>query len=255
MPEKDGIGYGPHTPQKVHDLGVILRQHIAITFATRDRYPFWQGVPYHYIDATAGAGECPELKLKGSPLVFLDAIADRPFRADLIERVDVNLQALAQRVPDRYGQQVRFHGGNYEAIIPQILEIRPPLPLGLLFVDPTGEKPDLPTLQLVARARRYMELLMYVPATIIKRCRHLRGHEVRLEDYTAGIAKKYWLVREPSGKEQWTFLLGTNTANFKDYRAIGFYRLDSEQGQAIFFRLNYTVKEIESWQQPSLPLI
>ena len=91
--------------------------------------------------------------------------------------------------------------------------------------------------------RPRMEVLMYLSATNLK-----REHDITpqlLSDRIAGIGKSHWIVRRPitGDSHQWTFLLGSNTDLFTDYRRIDFYHLNSKEAQSFFPKLNFTVKQ------------
>ena len=62
--------------------------------------------------------------------------------------------------------------------------------------------------------------------------------------YVNKIDKKCWLIREPYGKQQWSFLLGTYGDIFDDYKKYEFYRIDSEEGKDIFYLLNTTLNSL-----------
>jgi hypothetical protein len=120
---------------------------------------------------------------------------------------------------------------------------------GLIFVDPSGDLPDFECLKYIAEMRPKMEILIYIASTNVKRT--FQFTEKRLADYIESVGKSNWLIRKPISwdKFKWTFLLGSNTSLFKDYKSIGFYRLESHQGQRILEKLNLTEKEqIESKQ-------
>jgi hypothetical protein len=68
----------------------------------------------------------------------------------------------------------------------------------------------------------------------------------------ADVGKQHWLVRKPSkNQHKWTFLLGSNYP-FKDYKKIGFIRLETDEGAEIFESLNYTEQERRDRRQPRL---
>ena len=95
-----------------------------------------------------------------------------------------------------------------------------------------------PCLALCAQARPRMEILIHLSAATIKRVKKYQG--LCLQDYLELIPKRYWLVREPVDQHQWTFVLGSNTNNFKSWKGIGLWRVDSERGRKVFNRLNET---------------
>lgn len=256
MPEQDGIGYSESTPQKLEHLAKILEMHVNVTTATRNNQWFWCNSRYHAIDATAGSGECPIYNLKGSPLLWLDALNGKiPFRADFIEREEINYLQLCERIAGyRLPHYVHIHNDDYTQKIPSLLKTINE-PLGMIFVDPSGNKPDWPTLELVAKRRPYMEILCYIPAANIKREAKAYNRPISLFKYMKKVGKRYWLIREPMSKHQWTFLLGSNTDLFKDYPSLGFYRTDSQRGREILTYLNYTHEDRAQWEQQTLPLI
>ena len=261
MPKVDKVGFGKFTSQKMEVLKSIFDMHLAMTQAVLNNRPAYRQL-YKYIDATAGKGYVPESLLHGSPLVFLDAIRTgkfyKQFEVDLIEQEEVNFAELQKNVSEYcqshrmdYNKIVKFHPGNYEDILPKILRFEDNRELGLVFIDHSGDLPNFEAIKILSDLRPRMEILLYLSARNIKRLHHLTNKS--LLDYMQAIGKKYWLIRKPSkfDRLEWTFLLGSNTG-FKDYKRIDFFRLESDEAQKFFPKLNLTSKERMEKLQPRL---
>jgi hypothetical protein len=151
--------------------------------------------------------------------------------------------------------KVFLHNNKYENTIPELFTSRDDKELGLVFIDPSGNKPDLGTLKYITQMRPKMELLLYLAATNIKR--EFGYTNKYLSDYMREIGKEYWLIKKPikGDKFQWTFLLGSNSDIFKDYKKIDFLRLDSAEAQKFFPILELTTKQRQDLIQPKLPNI
>lgn len=104
----------------------------------------------------------------------------------------------------------------------------------------------------MTKLRPRMEILIYLPATNIKRLFPYTNK--LLSDFMKTIGKKYWLIRKPIpwDQHQWTFLLGINKDILKDYKKIDFFKLDSEQAQSFFPKLNLSSKQMRDAVQPKL---
>ncbi len=151
-----------------------------------------------------------------------------------------------------FSQFGEFHLGNYEQLLPRLLRHEEDRELGLIFVDHSGELPSFEIIKLVSELRPRMEILLYLSARNIKRLHHVTKKS--LLDYMQEIGKKYWLIRKPDkfDRLEWTFLLGSNTDIFKTYKKTEFFRLDSEEAQSFFPKLNLTSKERMEKMQPRL---
>ena len=252
MPIKNGVGFGTHTELKINHLRNILAMHINITGAVIDKCRYYERV-YHYIDATAGPGKCPELGLIGSPMVFIKTAQSKGLycKCDLIEIRQEHCDSLSRNLNQHQciNGTINIHCDDYAEVLSTLM-----LPnrnqLGLIFVDPSGEVPDFEVIGKALEGRPRMEVLFYLPAANLKRFYHHTG--MKLANYMQQVHKNHWLIREPVGRHQWTFLLGSNTDLFKSYSKIGFYRFDSLEAQRIFPVLNFTKDELQHAKQASL---
>ncbi len=286
MPKIDDLGFGPFTSDKVSAFRSILQMHMAITRAVWHKQAKKSGVhppPYLYIDLTAGPGYAhphqPE-RFPGSPVIFLQLAtspipigrskekfyAPIPFEAHLFEKNPDFAHRLQQRlepISASVSASIRIYTADYtdpkHGVLPLVRTWNVPHQrYGLIYVDPSGNIPDIPTLTQLAQMLPRVEILLHIAATTLKR--RARAHNIsqRLADLTVRIDKTHWLIRDihPSDKHQWTFLLGTNANNlFHDLKGQRFYRLSSKKGQRILSRLTYTKREREHQNQLRLPLL
>lgn len=250
MPIENGIGYGEYTGVKIEHLGKILAMHMAITQAVIKKHASYYEPEYRYVDLTAGKGSTPDGN-SGSPVVFLDKASDPkfdiPYRADLIEREQSNIEELKNIIsahPMNASQQgrIHYHPDDYEKVVPNLFKSKKDFELGLVYVDPTGTRdlPDIGTLALISKMRPRMEILFYVSATGVKR-QFQQTHQL-LADFLNATGKQHWLIRKPfkGDSHQWTFLLGSNIDFFKPHKKIQSYFciLNSPEGQEVFEKMN-----------------
>jgi hypothetical protein len=245
MPTKNGIGYSQHTPTKHDHYRMLLEIQIPIVGHILRRHTWaWNG--YLHFDITAGNGGSPDEP--GSPAIFKQVItaAALPYHAIFIEREPCNAETLQSVLSGN--DHVTIECGDHAGVLPRYIQNCPVdfaahKIYGSLFVDPTGSEPPWSLLRDFGATYNKIDIVIYLSATNIKRIRKSLDIQQDLLDSIRQIPKKHWLVREHCGRHQWTFLLGTNWADYPDWQAGGFYKMKSPAGERIIQELNYTNEE------------
>lgn len=276
MPFYGSAGFSENTPLKQQHFGIILEAHAEITKAILRKYP-WATPYYLYFDMNAGPGLYPD-NTSGSPIISTDVLQHlgMPFCGYCVEDNQATYERLChtfRRVYAPYEQQeaitkylipengrVLLHHSPSHKAVEDFLALLKTWPYsyssmyGLVYHDPNGY-PEFETLQRCADTLPRTDILIHCQANIIKRCFHSPRHpsyDKRLDQLMQSIKKDYWLIREPYGRDQWTFLLGTNWTDFPEFRTIGFYKTASHEGKRILQKLSLKSEEYEALllQQP-----
>jgi three-Cys-motif partner protein len=249
----NGYATSGSTPTKDAHFREILDVHIRCTKAIlakcEKKYPKWANPAYHYFDLNAGPG-IDTASRHGSPMVFLDLIEhyQMNYRAVLFERDKKNSADLIANV----GEKAEVVTGDHIETFPSYFNKAQKNTFGLVYSDPSG---NVPPFELLADWSSYpsyarTDVLIYVSSANVKRA--LKSPkaqlESRLDELIHLINKRFWIVREPQNKHQWTFLIGTNWIDFPAFERIGFHKTTSEKGKEIMYRLNTTNEERKLWQ-------
>jgi hypothetical protein len=251
MPIINGMGCSQYTKEKQDNFRYILQGHLRIVKAALGKVATlrWACSRYHYYDITAGSGFLNGYP--GSPLIFLEE-AQRlglSFEARFVEINEESAVALQKAIGDRVDARV-YNGDNGMVINAWSIDLpmQQKKPIGLFYGDANGGISHIQAMQHVADvdAWKYMDILLYVGATYVKRFRRVGciNFDKRLDECLSSLNKKKWLVREPHGAHQWTFVLGTNYQGIGQFKKIGLHSMDSPQGQEIMDKLTYTKTEL-----------
>ena len=245
------IGHGVETDDKLVHFEGIMDWTVEMCAGK------YKETPFYYIDLNAGSGQpIPGRDLIGSPLlaakILNDRYGDASYRMVCVEQNGANLEELDQTLQtyqdsgDANRNRIQMIHGDNRQEITGIIRSMVRDGRGVVFHDPNGVPDHLELLPQFRTLPRQVDVLLYVQATSVKRVRNaFDDGRPDLQQLMDIVGKKQWLIREPIGKHQWTFMLGTNWKKFPEWKKEGFYRIDTEEGQRVFRRLNWTAGERE----------
>lgn len=257
MPIKNGVGFSEVTAIKQKHFREIVRTSLTVTKAILAKRKLPPN--FYYTDLNAGPGFVE--KVGGSPVIFCGIAKNFPRLrkyALLCEMHEENariLRDVMSQYKDRADFRIKVLEGDHTIELGRELDAMGTESLwryGLVYNDPSGGLPSFELLQRYARHFPPMDILIHCSATNCKRFRkakHVARVDRRLDEYLAQIGKKFWFVREPYYRHQWTFLLGTNWDAFPRFHKIGFHRVDSDRGRDILKKLCLTKEELEALQE------
>ena len=251
-----------YTKLKLDHFNSIIRMHLKITrnVAIKDSRSDGR---YHYFDVTSSSGKVLLLNeqiIDGSPLVFLKAADDLRVRfyANFIDLDCEKIDSLRGNIQAEFPQYNEYHLAcqctDYNYVMGQFMADYNPRMYGVVYLDPYGSKPiDFEMLRLVSENIPRMEVLISIPTRSIKLNSHHWGN-IQLGDLLKMIGKQYWLIRERYGRWGWTFLLGTNTDVFDDYKACQLYKINGNGGlgSEIFEEVNEHMKQMSDDRRDEL---
>lgn len=282
MPKEGTTGYSRNTYIKQMSLREIVRKHMDIVKAIHNKKYSWvNNNIYLYLDIFAGCGSYADFE--GSPLIVLQEASKTKsgFRinAHFCERGESEYYQLlscckaftntflvenfndlgpGHRIfADKLGEIYLYNQDN-TLWIPRFIDSVPKDSgeiYGLIYSDPNNHAASFNEVADLAniKALKRMDILFHFPATTLKRVRGGNPEIARFKDQLRKVQKKYWFIREPFGPFQWTFALGTNWDSFPEFKALGFYPVNSDEGCLIFNKLDCTVNELVCPEKKTIP--
>lgn len=246
------------TELKQRGLGYAIKVNATVFKSDPKHYRY----TYFHFDIHAGSGYNEAAGCIGSPLTFINCMEDigiAKYHAGFCDRDESAVKTLLSRVDSNPNCFVH-HGDNasYIEMIPSIIEAyrdRPKYAIGSLLCDPNGCNIPIERLAWLNAVCPKIDTIIHYNATQSKREAHgIKSDTPKLFDVVEGIGKTHWLIRRPSGMHQFTLLIGRNH-KFGDYKAQGFYHLDSSEGQDIARRCHLSKEQYLSESgQIGLPL-
>lgn len=233
--------------KQIHFKNTLLA-HAKITRGIFKRNE-WANPIYHFFDLNAGPGRNPENNEPGSPIIFVDVMEELGIRFDatFFEIEAKNHCALKQNINSiNIGNINKIscinedHSTSFEKYCQFIYSKK--ANYGLIYSDQSGQCPPFDLFKNLSlnKSFKYIDFLIYVSATNIKRIRRSKDENLTLCDMISGINKKHWIIRTPVDRHQWTFLIGTNWNAFPEFKTLGFHNIDSPVGREIIERCNLT---------------
>lgn len=262
-----GQGNSANTPIKQEALRYFMRVHAGIvSYAQR-----WDK-KYYYIDTNAGTGTNGDFSA-GSVVIAYEEVVLTHHLHMIGTAIDIRsdaLASLASLLGMIYPIKV-IHGDNHQVLHPRLLPAKSWL-FGLVYCDPNGVN-DLPLDALMNfyrpthTATQKIDLLIHFSGTALKRCYGAGLNKYTLPSIMQQINKKFWYVREPFERDQWTFLYGTNYDKWPPelklrisgvpitgLDRLGMFCCTSDKGQAILETLIYTNRERQKKTLPLFPI-
>ena len=242
MPKNNG-GHSDYTATKQEHFKTIVQTHLRI--ATSIIKKGYASPAYYYFDINAGSGKINGKD--GSPIIFLKLSEKYNIDFDIVF-IEKNKKTFEKLKRNTWPwSSFTIENGDNRIVLPKYYSDSRKLRYGLLYADPNG----IPSFDVIAEISKVpcyskLDILINCPCNAIKKTRKCSVCYAKetLEEYLIKIDKRFWLIREPYSKWQWTFLIGTNWDSFPIFKKIGFHNLESKTGREIFTKLNYTKDEL-----------
>lgn len=265
-----GVGSGLYTHDKLACVDGWLDILTKMSRGLLQRHSF---IPRQYtiIDLNSGPGryllgdgKCVD----GTPLLIMRRLAasQMHWRAAFVERnaemarhLEYWLKLEAQRLGLATSQFCVINGDNSVVVLPWVEHSVPPSQgTGLIVHDPNGA-PKLQLLEQLTHHQRLkkFDVAVYVQATSLKRVLNLPPNQYDIAgwhplDGALRRVKAKWVVRMPTGSNQYALCIGSNGELGASWARQNFWPTNSDRGRAILEKLTFTGAERQRRMQPRL---
>lgn len=269
MANKKIQGQSAVTPEKQRLLGSVFKtQYNIVSHVLRKKGGLRNAV---HIDINAGAGYDEEGN-HGSPLIFLDVLQNiktLPLVQCFFVEIDKKLHFQLKKAVNEHVTSLKsickpkIILGDSKKVIYDIASECEDTEIwgsnfGTLYHDPNAKL----ELDLIVEFSKFahlkqVDILLNINTVMLKRllkCK-ARGMEKYMYDLRAAIKmieRRKFIIRTPlrpkngeNSKWDFCFLFCSNWVDYPAWEKENFYDLDSEEGQAILFSVNYTKAEKE----------
>lgn len=264
-----GVGTGKFTVDKLMCVDGWLDMLTKMSWGVLQKNEYMPR-QYTVIDLNAGPGRyllSDGRPVDGTPLLILRRLADSRFqtwRAAFVERNAAMADALRAWLadegaklsvdPDRYSV---LEGDHTSVLMPWVkMSVPPSNGLGLVLHDPNGA-PNLALLEAIVREPhlKKFDVAVYVQATSLKRVLNLpeqydKAGWLPLDEALRRV-KAHWVVRTPTGSNQYALCVGSNGRLPGYWSKQHFWPSDSERGHMILEKLTFTAGQRQRLVQPA----
>lgn len=258
MPIINGYGHGPFTQKKLLDFDGLMRDYLKIVKAIQNKYKnkHWADNKFHYLDMNAGPGIIAGLEpyvldgSLGSPFAFIKyaELYQLNYQADMIEHNKSSYEILINNLADSglLNNCNAWHD-DHHLIVKQVTPGTVKWKWGLAYHDPNNGQVNFEILKYLSVCRPTYDILINMPGALFKRSPSHYNDEILLSDHMDKMNKELWFIKDLllGDKHQWTFLLGTNMRDMKEYTDIGLLHVHKPKGKRIFERVNWSKGQLK----------
>lgn len=246
-------------PQGQSDLVTESKQRglsyaFSLNYMVARKHADWMP-PYIHIDLHAGSGFNEKAGCVGSPVTFAQVFSKlADYRAYFIDRDKSQTELLRAR-PEMQDPRNSVYCSDNAKALQRLLDVTArwsekhcKWQLGSIFSDPNGASVPLAEIIEVAERLPRMDVMFHWNSIITKRLRGssdkpgIKPEQITLEMLPRLVHKQNWLIRAPLGPHQFAMLIGRNFRG-EEWKAGGFYHLDSPEGQEIMRVCSHSARD------------